>query len=206
VAIDGAGRCGKQAVGALLAHALGGVLVDSARFYRAVALACVDAGINLEVESCVVEFCSQAAFDVCTAEDGGRVLEAVVNVKGRWFTKRELLMVESEATRVARVFTVRQIVNQALARCERFGRVVMVGRDIGGAVMPKAPFKFFLDGTLAIPENQHARRKPNDGFVLYTDDALMLNAENRPASEVCQVILEDMLSRAGDLRIRDRSL
>src|SRR5690348_4951975 len=46
IAIDGWAQTGKNTVGSLVAEYLGGVLVDSGRFYRALTLACLQAGVD----------------------------------------------------------------------------------------------------------------------------------------------------------------
>jgi len=136
VAIDGWAHSGKNTAGELVAEAIGGVLVDSGRFYRALTKSCLDASVNLDDASLVAQYCWSAPMDIRMRREGGLVDVAQVAIYGRWFTHNELKAVGEFTSKVARVPQVRQIVNRALRLCSQQGRVVMLGRDIGSVVCP----------------------------------------------------------------------
>ena len=90
VAIDGPARGGKNTAGDLVAEAIGGVLVDSGRFYRSSTAAALRAGINLDDAEAIGKFCDQALIYVRLDRDGGSIIEALVTVNGRCYGKAEL--------------------------------------------------------------------------------------------------------------------
>lgn len=155
VAIDGWAHSGKNTAGEEICKALNAVLVDSGRFYRAVTKACIKVRVNLENEEEVSQFCRSAVLDIRTRREKGQAAEIEVAVNGYWFTKEELSPLNLEVSKVARVRAVREIVNEALHKSERWGRVVMLGRDIGSVVCPKTPFKFFLYASEEVREQRH---------------------------------------------------
>ncbi len=211
VAIDGWAHSGKNTTGELVAEAIGGVLVDSGRFYRAFTRACVDAGIDLDNEHAVACFCWAAALDVRLRKEGGRVAEAQVCINGNWYSKEELKGVGTDVSKTARVYEVREKVNHALRLCENYGRVVMLGRDIGGVVIPETPFKFFLDAPEYVRERRHRettgkggaleRDQLDESRVVFADDALMVDTHRLQPGEVRGVIIIELFWRATDRNI-----
>src|SRR6266404_1526005 len=114
VAIDGTAQSGKNTVAEIVAEAIGGVVVDSERVYRALAKACVESGIALSDRKTIGEFCLEAALNIRVEWDGGTVKEALPFVNGLYFTKEELKSVTAEAWKVARLPAVREAVNRGL--------------------------------------------------------------------------------------------
>ena len=216
VAIDGWAHSGKNTTGELVAEAIQGVLVDSGRFYRAFTRACIDRGINLDAEDKVAEFCWNSSLDCRLLHEGGRVMELQVAIGGRWFTKEDLNWVANDTSKVARVFEVRQIVNRSLRASSLFGRVVMLGRDIGSAVFPETPFKFFLDAPAEIREWRHLQRSGVSGVTqrdlndhnntVRAKDAFTVETGRLMPDEVRGIILVEILSRNGDLGDRGKKL
>jgi cytidylate kinase len=206
VAIDGWAQSGKNTTGELVAESLGAVLVDSGRFYRAFTKACLDAGIHLEDDDAVAEFCWKSTLDIRLGRGRGRAQEAEVSVNGHWFTQPELNSVGNETSKVAGVFEVRQIVNKALRLCDNYGRVVMLGRDIGGVVIPDTHFKFFLDAPEEIREKRQIESSGHGGAirrdhedqkqVVFADKALMIDTGKLKPDEVCGIILVEIFWRA----------
>src|ERR1043166_1086882 len=134
IAIDGWAQTGKNTCGALIGEHLGAVLVDSGRFYRALTAACLSAGININNSEAVVRWCKSVALDVRLARETGNVEEAQVAVNGHWFAQAELKSLGLQVSVVAAVPSVRELVNSTLRMCESYGRIVMLGRDIGTEV------------------------------------------------------------------------
>ena len=206
IAIDGWAHSGKNTAGELVARHLGGVLVDSGRFYRALTAACLEAVVDISDSEAVSSWCKKAALDVRVAEEGGVAEEAQVAVNGRWFTKEELKQVGLQTSLVAAVPDVRELVNTTLRLCECYGRVVMLGRDIAGVVFPHTPFKFFLDATEEVREQRHVKStnargaKKRDIYdqsrVIFTEDSLMIDTSKLAPGEVSGVILVEVFWRA----------
>src|SRR4051794_5835789 len=64
VAIDGWAQSGKNTAGELVAEAIGAVLLDSGRLYRAITKACLDAGIDLNSSKAIGQFCEKITLEV----------------------------------------------------------------------------------------------------------------------------------------------
>lgn len=154
VAIDGRAQSGKNTVGALVAEEIDAVLVDSGRFYRALTMACIATGVNLDVQTEVTRFCCSALIEVRFCKESGPVPEAQVAVNGRWFPKEELNLLGVEVCEVSKLELVRARINETLRFCADDGRVVMLGRDIAAKVFPATQFAFFLDAPKQVRERR----------------------------------------------------
>lgn len=215
IAIDGWAQTGKNSAGEKVAEYLGGVLVDSGRFYRAITKACRNSGVDIGNADAVATFARKATFDVRLAREVGVVNEAQVAVNGRWFTKEELIPLGLQTSLVAGVLQVREVVNSALRMCESYGRVVMLGRDIGGTVFPATPYKFFLDATEEVREQRHfestntygAKRRDiyDASRVVFTEKSLLIDTSKLSVEEVCGVILVEVFWRAQALAENERT-
>jgi len=138
IAIDGPSGSGKTSVGLRVANELGLMLVDSGLLYRVFTAAYVEQfpsdrclrsdrllgilerGVNYETGGTVLF--------------GGRVLRVPLHDP----------RVDSLVSPVSAVPEVRAAVNRELRRIALLHDVVMVGRDIGTTVLPKALLKVFL--------------------------------------------------------------
>jgi cytidylate kinase len=210
VAIDGWAQTGKNTSGELVAEHLGAVLVDSGRFYRALTKGCLESKVNLSNPEAVTAWCRDTALDVRLAPEGGKVQEAQVAVNGRWFSKEELKLLGLQVPLVAAVPMVRHLVNTTLRMCECYGRVVLLGRDIGGVVFPETPYKFFLDATEEVREQRHIKSTKSSGAtkrdlcdasrVIFTDDSLMIDTSTLNPAEVSGMILVDVFRRTSQLK------
>lgn len=150
LAVDGWGEIEKTATGEWLAKTLGGVLVDSGQFYRALTKACGECGVDVGDSAEVADFCQRVTLHTWLGSDGARVQEAQVAVNDRWFSKVELADVSEPTTQTPAFTPIREKVNEALRGLDFDRRVVMVGLDIGVSVFPNTPYKFFLDSTEVI--------------------------------------------------------
>ena len=210
VAIDGTAQSGKNTVGELVAQTIGGVLVDSDRVYRTVTKACLDAGVDLEDLQAIIEFCRDMSLTIRMDWDGGKVKEAVAFIDGRFFAKEELKSVVGRTWKVAGVCQVREAVNEGLRLCACYGRIVIIGHDIGGVVFPNSPFKFFLDAPGDVREQRHfqelqsygaVRRDRNDDKrMVFADDALMIETGNLAPHEVSGIILIEVFWGADQMK------
>jgi cytidylate kinase len=206
IAIDGWAQSGKNSAGEKVAEYLGGVLVDSGRFYRAITKACADSGVDIGNADAVTAYVRKATLDVRLERVAGVVDEAQVAVNGQWFTKEELKPLGLQTSLVAAVPVVRSVVNSTLRMCESYGRVVMLGRDIGGAVFPATPYKFFLDATEEVREQRHMQSTNTHGAkqrdiydasrVVFTEHSLLIDTSKLSVEEVCGVILVEVFWRA----------
>jgi len=147
IAIDGPAGAGKSTVARGAAEALGFTYLDSGAMYRAVALAALERGVDLDDGEALGELARGLRIEL----DG-----VVVRVDGDDVGERiRTPEVSQAASRVAPHPQVRE----ALVRLQRelidSGRYVAEGRDIGTVVSPDAPLKIYLTAA----ESERARRR-----------------------------------------------
>jgi cytidylate kinase len=142
--IDGPSGAGKGAVSARVAETLGWHLLDSGAVYRAVALAAIDRGVDLEDEAALVALCR----DMDLRFESGRDGIAVV-VDGQRVDDR---LRSEDVSRAASQVASRKAVRAALLGLQREFRkspgLVADGRDMGTVVFDDAPVKVFLDASV----------------------------------------------------------
>jgi cytidylate kinase len=152
VAIDGPAGAGKSTVARAVARRLGFLYVDTGAMYRAVALAAVRRGVDLEDPEAMgrVAESIDLAFDATgerIAVDGEDVTAAIRTPD---LTKKIRYAAGAEPVRRALVRD-----QQAIAETQP---VVMEGRDITTVVLPHARWRFYLDASVEC----RARRRLRD--------------------------------------------
>jgi cytidylate kinase len=152
VAIDGPAGAGKSTIARRLADKLSYRYVDTGALYRAVALAVLEAGVDLDDDAATGAVARRCRIET---EPG------TISMDGRDVTDR---IREADVTRAVSRVAVHPEVRGALIDAQRHeasrGNVVMEGRDIGSVVVPDAEVKVFL--TASIQERAH-RRWEQDG-------------------------------------------
>jgi CMP/dCMP kinase len=147
IAIDGPAGAGKSTVAHAVAEALGFTYLDSGAMYRAVALAALDRGIDLDDGESLGELAWSLAIDF----DGGTIRLDRKPVEGR--------IRSPEVTIAASRVSVHPQVRRAMVKRQReliaAGDYVAEGRDIGTVVSPDSPLKIFLTAN----EEERARRR-----------------------------------------------
>lgn len=147
IAIDGPAGSGKSTVSRILAEKLGFTYIDTGAMYRALTLKIMKEDINFSEENKIIK-CSaklnlkllpssnqasliRVMLDGTDVSDQIRRMEVTVNVK-----------------HVAVISPVRKNMVK-LQRCmaKDINGVVMEGRDIGTAVLPRAKHKFYVDAS-----------------------------------------------------------
>ena len=147
IAIDGPAGAGKSTVARAVAEELGFTYLDSGAMYRCVALAALEAGVNLDDGAALGALAAglEIALEGRRALLGERDVSAPIREPG----------VTAAASRVS----VHQPVREALVARQRqliaAGRYVAEGRDIGTVVSPEAPLKVFLTAS----DEERARRR-----------------------------------------------
>jgi cytidylate kinase len=155
IAIDGPSGAGKSTIGKSLARALGFLYIDTGAMYRAVGLACLEAGADLSDVEAITEISAQSLVDLSGPPDALQVL-----LNGRDVSQ---LIRTDEVSRAASIVSAVSAVRRRLVERQREmgarGNVVMDGRDIGTVVFPHADLKFFLTAT---PDARARRRYEED--------------------------------------------
>jgi cytidylate kinase len=154
IAIDGPSASGKSTVARAVARNLRETFlyVDSGSLYRAVTWQLLQDGVDTADASAVGDAVEriEMAFVV---EDGAVRLR----LAGRALTNElRTTEVSEQVSPVSAVPAVRCRVVAWLRNMASLGNLVMEGRDIGTAVFPETPYKFYLD---ASAEARAARRK-----------------------------------------------
>ena len=159
IAMDGPAASGKSTIGRLLAEKLNYVMLDTGFMYRAVTLAALNAGLDLEDETAVTHLATTLTLDIQSAagHEDGRHYTALLN--GQDITW-DLCTPEVDAN-VSLVSSYLGVRQEMVKRQREFGlrgNIVMVGRDIGTVVMPDAPLKLYITASA----EERARRRWRD--------------------------------------------
>ena len=152
IAIDGPSGSGKSTTAKAVAERLGFAHVDSGALYRAVALAALDADLDLRGQE-IVGLASSLPVRFRLTETGYRPEVAGVDVSKEIRTDR----VTAHSSPVSALPEVRDWVNEALraAVTSHPRGAVLDGRDIGTVVFPDAGVKVFLTAG----DEERARRR-----------------------------------------------
>ena len=137
IAIDGPAGSGKSTVARGVAAALGLPTLDTGAMYRAVTLAALEAGVDLDDGDAVAEVARAAAIEL---EDGGVPLDGrdvSATIRGP-----EVTAAVSQVSSHPPVRAV--LVERQRAWVATHGGGVVEGRDIGTVVLPDAPLKVFI--------------------------------------------------------------
>ena len=172
--MDGPAASGKTAVGWALAERLGWRFLDTGPMYRALTLVALDRQTDLTNEQSLTELANSVEMRLIAGHEGDRLL-----VDGQDVTdKLREPKIDRAVSLVAQVSGVRSALVKQQKKIAREGRIVMVGRDIGTVVMPKAGIKVFLRAS----EQVRARRR-----------YLELRSTGRQTDH--QSVLDDLLER-----------
>ena len=149
VAIDGPAGAGKSTVARALAGALGWRYLDTGAMYRAVTLAALRAGVDLEDASALAMIARDRVVDFDAA--GTRVCLDGVDVSADLRAPEVTVRVRY----AAKADLVRRVLRERQRKMAMECPAVLEGRDIGTVVLPGARWKFFLTASA----EERARRR-----------------------------------------------
>lgn len=151
VAIDGPASAGKSTVAKKVAKKYGYIYCDTGAMYRAVTLAALNKGIDINDTEKVSDLAHHIQI---TFEPGDP--EQRVFINGEEVTRDiRLPRVAKNVSAVAAIPAVRTEMTKQQREIAAQGGIVMDGRDIGTTVLPDAPVKIFM---LATAEERARRR------------------------------------------------
>ena len=155
IAIDGPAASGKSTVGALLAERLGYLYFDTGVMYRAVTWVALKRRIAIADEKAVTRLAEEVNIVVSrpTENDGRQYTVLADGDDITWDIRRP--DVDRAVSPVSAYRGVRKALTAQQRRIGQRGCVVMVGRDIGTVVMPKAHLKIYLTASA----EERARRR-----------------------------------------------
>lgn len=141
IAIDGPSGAGKSTLGRMLARSLNLLYIDTGAMYRAVALAVLNAGINMNDAAAVAAVAASARVALEGDPDSLQVLLDGHDVSEE-IRNEDVTHASSVISTIPEVRRI--LVGQQREMGERGGGVVLEGRDAGTVVFPNADIKFFL--------------------------------------------------------------
>jgi cytidylate kinase len=156
IAIDGPAASGKSSVARALARRLGFVYVNTGAMYRAVTWLAVAKDVPTADAGRVHQLLHFTEIE-CGVADG----ESTILLDGIDPTPH--LVSEAVNANVSAIATIAEVRRILVAKQRAYASehdVVMEGRDIGSAVFPETPYKFYID---ASPEVR-ARRRASQGL------------------------------------------
>ena len=161
IAIDGPAASGKSSVAKALAHRLRFVYVNTGAMYR---------GITWQVleSECPPEDPTAIAALVTTLLLESEVVgtESLFLIEGVDPTPHLLSApVTSNVSRIAAVPEVRRRLVELQRTHGETHDVVMEGRDIGSAVFPDTPYKFYIDASAEVRAQRRARQGLQDSIL-----------------------------------------
>lgn len=155
IAIDGPAASGKSTLGLRLAKSLGYMFFDTGTLYRAVTWGALEMGLDMGDEAAISALAGEADIDLRAASvEDGRTADVLLDGEDITPATRSR-PVDVNVSIVAAYPGVRKALLQRQQNIGRRGKVVMVGRDIGTAVLPEADLKIYLDASA----EERARRR-----------------------------------------------
>jgi cytidylate kinase len=199
VTIDGPAASGKSSVARRVAEALGVPYLSSGLLYRAVAYLALRAGVDPGDEAGLLRLLQRFRVRLVPGREN-RVLADGEDLTPSLHT----LEVDRIVSEVARLPGVRAWVNERLKEVPP--PFVAEGRDMGTAVFPQAPHKFYLTARPEVRAKRRAKERPQAYEAILQDllerdqkdraqsvpapDALLLDTSDLTLEEVVAWVLE----------------
>lgn len=141
ITIDGPAGVGKSTVARMLAKKLGGIFLDTGATYRAVTVAAIQQGADLQDLQAILDVMDRTNFDF---RHEGDVLKVFIDGKDETQTIRQPHITENVKYVAGKQPLRSRLVKLQKQFASQFDTVVTEGRDQGTVVFPEAQFKFFL--------------------------------------------------------------
>ena len=182
ITIDGPAGSGKSTVARKIAANLQIAYLDTGAMYRAVALKCMRAAVDLRDAGRVIEIARQAQITLDCGPTHTRVIldDQDVSEAIRSMTTNQATPYVSSIPEVRRI-----LVEQQRQIGAEIGALVSEGRDQGSVVFPYANAKFFLDASLEKRAERRFHEMCADGVETSYDEVLE-NLRVRDGNDRCQ--------------------
>jgi cytidylate kinase len=162
IAIDGPAGSGKSTIAQQIAERLGYLYLDTGVMYRAVTLAAISQGIDIDDEAAVTSIAQKIDIDIQppTIADGRAYTVYLNHNDITW--KIRSPEVEAFVSQVSAYSGVREAMTARQREIGSRGNIVMAGRDIGTVVLPEADLKVYLDASV----EERARRRYQESLLI----------------------------------------
>jgi cytidylate kinase len=193
LAIDGPAGAGKSTVAERLADELGFFYFDTGVLYRAVAVRCLDLGVDLADEDALRQVVDGIDIQVRPASVAdGRQIDVIL--EGRAVSRQlRTPAVDAVVSRVAASPAVRSGLIDLQRRQVQGTGTILAGRDIGTVVCPDADLKIYLTASSRERAKRRLRQRGGDPGEL---DAVQQAIDERDRSDASRAIAP--MTRADD--------
>ena len=157
IAIDGPAASGKSSVARALARRISFLYVNTGAMYRAVTWLAVSRGVPVADDGRVQQLLHFADIVCGVADNESTILIDGVDPTSHLTDEA----VNANVSAVASVAEVRRVLVEKQRAYAGEHDVVMEGRDIGSAVFPNTPYKFYIDASVEV----RARRRASQGHA-----------------------------------------
>ncbi len=161
IAIDGPAASGKSSVARALARKLGYVYVNTGAMYRAVTWLAVSKGVPPKDAVRMQQLLHFTEFQCGIENSASTILLDGVD-------PTPFLVVEEVNANVSAVASHPEVRRLLVAKQRVYGSendIVMEGRDIGSAVFPETPYKFYIDASPEVRAMRRARQGLQDSIT-----------------------------------------
>jgi len=160
IAIDGPAASGKSSVARALARKLGYVYVNTGAMYRAVTWLAVSKGVPAQDAGRMHQLLHFTDIK-CGIQNG----ESTIELDG--VDPSPHLVCEEVNANVSAVASLPEVRRLLVAKQRAYGseqNIVMEGRDIGSAVFPETPYKFYIDASPDVRAMRRAKQGLQDSI------------------------------------------
>ena len=167
VAIDGPAGAGKSTIAKMVAKKLGFTYVDTGSMYRAMALACIRAGLKAEQQEEVCKVCE--GLDVSLEYDENGVQQVILNGEN----VNAYIRTEEVGNMTSAIAVYGPVREKLVALQRKLGTkydVIMDGRDIGTCVLKDAPVKIYLTASSRTRAERRYKELTEKGVQCNIDD------------------------------------
>jgi len=202
IAIDGPAASGKSSVSKRLARRLGFSYVNSGSMYRAVTWELLRQGVDPSNPDSVKIALDSMELGCGFTPEGESFIRINAQTPDAELTQS---VVNNNVSTVSAIPAVRQLIVARLRALVNERDVVMEGRDIGSAVFPDAPHKFYLDASPEIRRLRRAAEGQTDSIDLRDkQDSSRADAPLQVAKGACVVdtshlTLDDVVEKIAQL-------
>ena len=194
IAIDGPAASGKSSVARALAHAFGFAYVNTGAMYRAATWFVLQKGVDPADANAVAATMNAARIE-CGMDASH---ESVIRLDGEDPAPHlRDPAINQHVSAVSMVPRVRELLVARQRAYHEQGNVVMEGRDIGSAVFPQTPYKFYIDASPDVRAQRRSAQGESDSIA--ARDSVDSSRRNSPLmiAEDAQVIDSSRLTIEG---------